>query len=357
MGSKKQNGVLAVVEELVQEQAKLNRARVISIVKSQKMSPSAHFKYLYFGPILFRELYLLAKTKDVFFHLHGALNVQLNFVAAFLWLLGAPYCVSPHGAFTKRSDPMSRLKMVFIHTVVVWSLRRARFVHVFGGRDTELIKGQLKGITLFVAPNGIRRNSHTRDRDNRGDGSSKLRLGFCGRVNYREKGLDLVPDILQRLVAEKLQVSFDLIGSGPDLRHFSNEVAARGLDKYVTYHGALFGAEKFRALGEIDIFLHPSRNEGMPLAPLEALSSGARILISPETNLELYLNEIEGVFIIPTRNPEDWCSAIVEAGKTRLDVEAVNKLLTTSLKWQKIAEDFLKQYEGNTPPNGIGFAE
>jgi len=174
-------------------------------------------------------------------------------------------------------------------------------------------------------------------------------LGFCGRVNYKEKGLDLLPEVFQNLMNNGKMFSFDLIGTGPDQINFSNEIKKRGLNKYVTYHGALFGADKLSLLSDIDIFLHPSRNEGMPLAPLEALALGSRTLISIETNLERYLNGIDGIFIISTRDPKDWSDTIIEASNTNLNIEMVNKIFKTTLAWPKIAEDFLRQYEKYGP--------
>ena len=349
VGTKKQNGVLAVTEELVQEHAKQTRVRVISIVKSKRVSLKPGFSYNKFGPKLFFVLYRLVKSKTFFFHIHGALNVHLNIICVFLWIFNASYCISPHGAFSKRNYPTSLLKKAFIRTVVVWTLKHAKFVHIFGDRDTYLINKYLKEITLFVAPNGIRPNPKQHIRNKNRSGCVKIRLGFCGRVNYKEKGLDLLPEVFQNLMNNGKMFSFDLIGTGPDQINFSNEIKKRGLNKYVTYHGALFGADKLSLLSDIDIFLHPSRNEGMPLAPLEALALGSRTLISIETNLERYLNGIDGIFIISTRDPKDWSDTIIEASNTNLNIEMVNKIFKTTLAWPKIAEDFLRQYEKYGP--------
>lgn len=344
-GSGKQNGVLVVVDALLREHEKITEASCISIVKYDKVSTRANTIYQRFGINLFWTFYNKAKSKNIIFHFHGGLNYQLHILAVFLWVLGAKYCVSPHGAFSNTGRKLPFSKTIYIKTIVAWYLKRSQFVHVFGDGDVFLLAKYQIQTTLFIAPNGMypiisKKNPRSVHRAN-----GILRLGFCGRVNYKEKGLEIIPEILQNLVVSGYSVSFHVIGSGPDESNLKHELGERGLSETVIFHGALFGENKFDSLKNIDIFLYPSRHEGMPLAPLEALASGAKILISPETNLRHYLSGITGVILVATRDAKDWSNAIIEADDTILDQDVVHKTLTTTLAWPKIAADFVKRYE------------
>lgn len=346
-GSSRQNGVLIAVAELLREQSKLTSVQCVAIVNSKRYSPDPRITCLRLGYELLAKVRELVDAGDVFFHLHGALNYQLHLVGSFLSWIDAPYCVSPHGAFSNRQEGLSMHKRAYIRRIVGPFLERASFVHVFGEADKCLLSELGIHPRYVLAPNGVSAPV-TLIRDQSSEFATEtIRLGYCGRVSYAEKGLELIPDVLATLARRGVPASFDLIGTGPDLERLQKDMRRQGVSAAVTYHGARFGEEKFRMLRNIDVFLQPSRHEGMPLAPLEAMASGARIVMSREANLDIVLRNIEGVFVLDSRDATSWADAIVKAAQTRLNHTEIGRLFDTELSWAKIAQTFISAYRSS----------
>jgi glycosyltransferase involved in cell wall biosynthesis len=101
-----------------------------------------------------------------------------------------------------------------------------------------------------------------------------LRLVFLGRLDDLDKGVMLLPAILQK--TEKLGVDFscDILGSGPDEERLKRAMQAPGLQRCVSFHGQAPPREVPARLASADIFLMPSRFEGVPLSLLEAMAAG-----------------------------------------------------------------------------------
>jgi glycosyltransferase involved in cell wall biosynthesis len=101
-----------------------------------------------------------------------------------------------------------------------------------------------------------------------------LRLVFLGRLEDLDKGVMLLPAILQK--AAKLGVDFfcDILGSGPDEERLKRALEASGLKAAVGFAGQVPPQEVPARLASADIFLMPSRFEGFGLSLVEAMAAG-----------------------------------------------------------------------------------
>ncbi|WP_341848501.1 glycosyltransferase [Sphingomicrobium astaxanthinifaciens] len=322
-------------------------AQAICITKDSKFSASRPIAYHRFGIALFRSLRNIASEgSHCIFHLHGGLNVHLHIIALFLRALGVRYCVSPHGAFSRRPRELPRIKRMYCHLVVKPYLEGAEFVQVYGSYDAYMIKCLRANVRLQRIPNGVPTQRSTLREFNCTRSGKVLRLGYCGRVSFQEKGLELLPCVLALLRDRGVAFEFHLIGSGEDLPRFKALIADQELCDRTVYRGPIYGDAKFKALSEIDIFFHPSHFEGMPLAPLEALGAGSRLVLSPETNLESYLNEIRGVTFVNSREPEKWAEAVIKLKDECLDYSAACQAIGGELDWSSISKKFAAAYLG-----------
>lgn len=95
-----------------------------------------------------------------------------------------------------------------------------------------------------------------------------LRLLFLGRIEDASKGVLWLPDILARLPAS---ATMTIAGDGPDLKRLK---AVMPEDARTTYAGAVNSAAVPALLAEHDVFLMPSRYEGLPMALVEAMATG-----------------------------------------------------------------------------------
>ncbi|MCM0081375.1 glycosyltransferase family 4 protein [Geomonas sp. Red32] len=116
-------------------------------------------------------------------------------------------------------------------------------------------------------------------RESRGrEAGGPLRIGYIGSLNHSQKGILYIPAIVERLLAEQVDFSLDVIGAGPDA-----EALARGLTpagERVVQHGPLPNDTVVGMLGQLDVLLMPSHFEGLPVVLLEAMSRGVVPVVS-----------------------------------------------------------------------------
>lgn len=106
-----------------------------------------------------------------------------------------------------------------------------------------------------------------------------LRLLFAGRLEHGQKGVFDLPEIDRRLRAAGAEVSWTVIGSGPDGTELERRWQAAGTPP-ARFLGALAHADLLARLPDFDVFVLPTRAEGFPVALLEAMAAGLVPVVS-----------------------------------------------------------------------------
>ncbi|WP_207401169.1 glycosyltransferase [Actinomadura roseirufa] len=96
-------------------------------------------------------------------------------------------------------------------------------------------------------------------------------VACVGRLSY-EKGLDLMLEAWERVVADHPGWRLHIYGDGPMEEELRAQTAAAGLGGRVEFRGVVTDVED--ALVEASIFALPSRDEGLPMSVLEAMAYG-----------------------------------------------------------------------------------
>jgi glycosyltransferase involved in cell wall biosynthesis len=104
-----------------------------------------------------------------------------------------------------------------------------------------------------------------------------LRLVFAGRLEHGQKGVLELPEIDARLRAQSIDVMWTIVGDGP---HGAQLRAAWPETARVQYRGAMTNADTIACLAEHDVFVLPTRVEGLPVALLEAMGCGLVPVVS-----------------------------------------------------------------------------
>ena len=135
-----------------------------------------------------------------------------------------------------------------------------------------------------------------------------LVVGHVGRFHV-QKNQSFVLDVVAELVRMGQPVKALLAGQGEDLAAMQEKARALGLGERVTFLGVRSDtAQLYQAM---DVFLFPSRFEGLPMALLEAQANGVPCVVSdaivPEiqVNTNLYRLSLED-------SPEVWARCVVE---------------------------------------------
>ena len=101
-----------------------------------------------------------------------------------------------------------------------------------------------------------------------------FQLFYSGRLSDLDKGVRLLPDILQQVRAGGTDARLILAGTGPDEARLREEFQRRRLLEAVEWKGNISLDQVTALLAETDCFLLPSRFEGCPNALLEAMAAG-----------------------------------------------------------------------------------
>ncbi len=119
---------------------------------------------------------------------------------------------------------------------------------------------------------------------------------------YPNKGVDILiqaaaklsPDILEKITM------IAIIGEGPQREKLEKMVTLQGLSKVIKFCGAQKSAA--RLLKAFDIFVLPSRKEGMPFAILEAMQAGLPIIATDVGGVAETLGQ--SAIVVSSESPE-----------------------------------------------------
>jgi glycosyltransferase involved in cell wall biosynthesis len=103
-----------------------------------------------------------------------------------------------------------------------------------------------------------------------------LRLLFSGRLEHGQKGVLDLPLIDRALADRGVGVSWTIVGAGPH----GAQLRERWPAPHVTWRGPMAHADVLGLLADFDVFVLPTRNEGFPVALVEAMASGLVPVVS-----------------------------------------------------------------------------
>jgi len=104
----------------------------------------------------------------------------------------------------------------------------------------------------------------------------KLRLLFAGRFEHGQKGVLDLPPIDRALAERGVDVSWTMVGAGPDEQRLRDAWPG---DR-VTFLGPKTTADVLDIASRHDVFVLPTRYEGVPVALIEAMSVGLAPVVS-----------------------------------------------------------------------------
>lgn len=115
------------------------------------------------------------------------------------------------------------------------------------------------------------------------------RLVWTGRLSP-QKGLDVLLPALARIAAAGWDFRLEIVGGGPDLPTLAALCRRLGLDNRVVFAGAVSPGSIRDRLAAADVFVLPSRYEGMSNAGLEAMEAGLPLVLTRCGGLDTYVD-------------------------------------------------------------------
>ena len=169
---------------------------------------------------------------------------------------------------------------------------------------------------------------------------------FLGRLNYKQKGLEILLPAFHKAVLKDPMIH--LVIAGPDENGGESLVRKAILDykisKNVTLTGMLNDNEKNIVLQAADVFVLPSPSEGLSIALLEALYMSLPIITTTGVGLHKRIKQ-ENAGVVIDYDIEQLFKAIlyfIEDTKITQMKGKGRKIIKSGFTWNKIAEQFLE---------------
>lgn len=202
---------------------------------------------------------------------------------------------------------------------------------------------------VFVLKNGYNSNLFCYVSGNRFDRAKKIRLITVGNL-FSVKGHDILLNALKKLDHNYL---LTLVGDGILRSEYEDFVHNNDLTDRVRFAGRVPIEEVKNYLSQADIFCMPSRSEGMPAAPLEAMACGLPVIATRVGGLpEMIIDGFNGYLFEP-ESPESLAQAITRARHTSWDHAGIAKWAAQNYGWDKWAREALEvigaQVKDTTP--------
>lgn len=109
---------------------------------------------------------------------------------------------------------------------------------------------------------------------------SPVELVYLGRL-AKGKGLGILLDAVALARRRGVDIRLTVAGSGPERSRLLRACRTLGIEDIVDLVGPVGGTDKLALLQRADVFVLPSRSEGLPYALLEAMAAGAAVLTTP----------------------------------------------------------------------------
>ncbi len=255
--------------------------------------------------------------------------------------LGVPYIVSLRGGDVPGFQPYDlknyhRLTGPLIH--FLWRGASAVVANSRGLRDLALATSP--GVPVSIIPNGVDATLFSPPATRPG---GPVRLLFVGRV-VRQKGLDVLFDALAELDVT-LSWTLDVVGDGPARVELAAKANRLGLTEKIRFQGWRGRADMPALFREADLFVFPSRDEGMPNAVLEAMASGLPVVATRISGNEELVRPGETGLLVP---PEDAAALgqalarLLGGGEERAAMgHGARRLAEAEYSWQSVARRYL----------------
>ncbi len=273
------------------------------------------------------------------------------------WLLrltaGVPYIVSLRGGDVPGFQPYD---LAFFHRLLGPSIRllwrQAAAVVANSAGLRVLARRGAPAQPVWVIPNGVDAQTFHPAAENERPSGAPVRLLFVGRVVF-QKGLDVLLRALAALPADAAW-ELEIIGDGDQRAALTAEAARLGLAARIIFAGWCDRAriaERYRAA---DVFVFPSRDEGMPNVVLEAMASGLPIVATAIAGSEELVRAGENGHLVPAADAAALAAALAQLladpARRRALGRASRAIVEREYTWARVAAAYLEMLRETCRP-------
>lgn len=306
----------------------------------------------------FFSLYLRKLDKQYHFdiiHLQNRFFPDFDTAAIYAKLTKKPFMMTIHNARPVGIAPqITVFGLAYDWLIGRWPFALAdRIIAVSEWVKGDISKYRINPDKIVPVHNGINvRDFHPSEargvREKYSIGDSPMLL-FVGRM-ITQKGLPYLLDAMPAVLEKHPDAKLFLVGRGNALPGLRKKVTAMGLEKSVIFSGYLSEEQLKETYGTCDLFVLPSVWEVLPIAILEAMSSGKPVVCTTAGgNRELVRDGVNG-YVVPMRSPEalaDRINALLADPEQMATMgRQSRKIAEEEFDWKLIAAKTIQVYEG-----------
>jgi len=254
-----------------------------------------------------------------------------------------PYIVSLRGSDVPGFNQRFSAQYVILKPVFrrIWRNAAAVIANSDGLRD---LAHQTDDVPIGVIPNGVDTNEFTPAEIFTGPGP---RLICVSRLIAR-KGIDYLIRAMPAIIEKHPEATLSILGGGNIEEELNGLVRTMGLSDAVRLTGRVAHEKLPARYREADVFVLPSKNEGMSNTVLEAVASGLPVVgTTVGGNSDLVRNGDNGLLV----EREDSAALADAILKIAEDPGAARQMgrrsreIAEIMSWQNVAAEYLKLYE------------
>ncbi|CAM3914385.1 glycosyltransferase family 4 protein [Flavobacterium branchiophilum] len=289
---------------------------------------------------------LISKKNQAIFHIHGGWIPVFYAIATVLHEHKIDFVFTPHGAYnTIAMERSNIMKKVYFNLFEKKLLQYTRKIHCIGESEVLGINAILPTNKTVLLPYGYEFDYNVPINPFKND---IFTLGFIGRLDIYTKGLDTLLIAFEKFLTVCPNAKLWIVGDSEERTKLENDIFKLNLSQNVTLFGSLFGTEKEAVLKQMDVFVHPSRNEGLPMSVIEAAAIGKVVIVTKATNIANLVSDFNAGFTIDNQSEEQlydkFCNAYKIWKQPTLTFfqmqQNATKMVAETFNWDKILSDF-----------------
>lgn len=151
---------------------------------------------------------------------------------------------------------------------------------------------------------------------------NKFVVGHIGRFTEQKNHMFLV-DIFEKYSQINKCAVLLLVGDGPEEDKIKQQVRRKNLDSKVIFFGTT--SDTATIYSAMDVFVFPSKFEGVPLTLVEAQANGLHGLISDKISREVVQTNLLDIFTLDSK--DKWVNGLRKVKKERSVKESINAVV------------------------------
>lgn len=203
------------------------------------------------------------------------------------------------------------------------------FTGCMADKQVLINKFKYRDEKVVVIYNGIEKSAIVSDHKR----SGRFKVGTIGRLTY-QKGQEYLIEAARILISKGFDFEFHIYGEGEKFHEYSDLISKYDLGKNIFLKG--YALDVPQIIATFDLFILPSRYEGIPYVILEAMKAKVPLISTDVGGIREIITDMENGILIQKENAEELANKIYHLYESE---DLRNKLA------EKAFIDFNKKYQ------------